>query len=324
MPHEHRAGHADPARRQPQSDVRADDSAPHECHRELMLLARRVPGSTMIRADSAANSRAATTSNDVRLELACRPQRGVDLLHLLSARHPEPLGQAFPHGVRTEKPVTASEQHVPGGRPRRHRPVAPPPRRPPLDLPAPTTRPTTRRTGDPSPRAADGPRESPLGLQTNPGRVGRTRPFRGRLDCPEDLEGSGTRSRAPDGLGRPGNSSCPRRHMRSSRLTSPTSIPCSCAASTCMCSISTHTDLTDHSINAHPRAALRHVPTQPSGRYDETGSAASSTNTCRSHEVTRLSAPTRSTRFQLPSAAGVRRWSSGFPRVPVPMRPLVR
>ena len=56
VPHEHRAGHADPARRQPQSDVRADDSALHECHRELMLLARRVPGSTMIRADSAANS----------------------------------------------------------------------------------------------------------------------------------------------------------------------------------------------------------------------------------------------------------------------------
>jgi hypothetical protein len=49
---------------------------------------------------------------------------------------------------------------------------------------------------------------------------------------------------------------------------------------------------TDHSINAHPRVALRHVPAQPSGRYDETGSAASSTNTCRSHEVTGLSAPT--------------------------------
>jgi hypothetical protein len=37
-------------------------------------------------------------------------------------------------------------------------------RRPPVDLPAPTTRPTTHRTGDPGPRAADGPRESPLGL----------------------------------------------------------------------------------------------------------------------------------------------------------------
>jgi len=30
---------------------------------------------------------------------------------------------------------------------------------------------------------------------------------------------------------------------------------------------------TDHSINAHPQATLRHVPTQPSGRYDETGLA---------------------------------------------------
>jgi hypothetical protein len=45
-----------------------------------------------------------------------------------------------------------------------------------------------------------------------------------------------------------------------------------------------HIDLTDHSINADPRAAACHIPTRPSGRYDETGSAASSTNTCRSHE----------------------------------------
>jgi hypothetical protein len=59
---------------------------------------------------------------------------------------------------------------------------------------------------------------------------------------------------------------------------------------------STRTARTDHSINAHPRAALRDVLTQPSGRYDETGSAASSTNTCRSHEVAEFSAPTRSVR----------------------------
>jgi hypothetical protein len=38
--------------------------------------------------------------------------------------------------------------------------LAPPARRPPLDLPAATTRPTTHRTGGPRPRAADGPRES--------------------------------------------------------------------------------------------------------------------------------------------------------------------
>jgi hypothetical protein len=41
-----------------------------------------------------------------------------------------------------------------------------------------------------------------------------------------------------------------------------------------MCSISTRTDLTDHSINAHPRAALSNDQKRPSGRYDETGSAA--------------------------------------------------
>jgi hypothetical protein len=58
-----------------------------------------------------------------------------------------------------------------------------------------------------------------------------------------------------------------------------------------MYSISTSTDLTDHSINAHPRAALRHAPEHPSARYDETGSADSSTNTCRSLEVTGFSAP---------------------------------
>jgi hypothetical protein len=38
----------------------------------------------------------------------------------------------------------------------------------------------------------------------------------------------------------------------------------------------------------------RHVPTQPSGRCGETGSAASSTNTCRSRDVTGFSAPTGS------------------------------
>src|SRR6185436_17915394 len=75
--------------------------------------------------------------------------------------------------------------------------LAPPARRPPLDLPAPTVRPTTHRTGDPGPRAADGPRESPLGLQTDPRRVGRTRPYHGSLEGLEDLEGSGARSRAP-------------------------------------------------------------------------------------------------------------------------------
>ena len=42
-----------------------------------------------------------------------------------------------------------------------------------------------------------------------------------------------------------------------------------------------------------PQAAPRHVLGWPSACSDETGSAASSTSTCRSHEVTRFSAPTR-------------------------------
>jgi hypothetical protein len=43
-----------------------------------------------------------------------------------------------------------------------------PVRCPPLDLPPPTTRSTTHRTADPGTGAADGPRESDLGLQTHP------------------------------------------------------------------------------------------------------------------------------------------------------------
>src|SRR6185503_2123754 len=69
-------------------------------------------------------------------------------------------------------------------------------RRPPLDLPAPTTRPTTHRTPDPGPGAADGPRESPLGLPTNSRRVGRTRPYLGRLDRLDDPQERRARSGA--------------------------------------------------------------------------------------------------------------------------------
>src|SRR6185503_1044449 len=64
--------------------------------------------------------------------------------------------------------------------------LARPARRPPLDLSPPIARPNTHRTADPGPRAADGPRESSLGLQTHPGQAGRTRPSRGRLDRLED------------------------------------------------------------------------------------------------------------------------------------------
>src|SRR5689334_17095949 len=42
--------------------------------------------------------------------------------------------------------------------------LARPTRRPPLDQPAPTIRPTTRRTADPGTGAADSPGESPMGL----------------------------------------------------------------------------------------------------------------------------------------------------------------
>jgi hypothetical protein len=110
--------------------------------------------------------------------------------------------------------------------------LAPPPRRPPLDLPAPTTRPTTHRAGDPRPRAPHGPRESPLGISTDPGRVGRTRPFRGRLDYLEDFEGRGTRSGAPTDWADLGTVPV-RAGPRDPRpWTSPTSIRSSYAAST--------------------------------------------------------------------------------------------
>src|ERR1043165_9324817 len=51
--------------------------------------------------------------------------------------------------------------------------------RTPLHLPTPTTRPTIPPTRDPGPGTADGPRESPLGLQENSRRADRSRPHRG-------------------------------------------------------------------------------------------------------------------------------------------------
>jgi hypothetical protein len=42
-----------------------------------------------------------------------------------------------------------------------------------------------------------------------------------------------------------------------------------------------------------PQAAPIGPPLRPSGRCDETGSVAFYTNTCRSHNVTEFSAPTR-------------------------------
>ena len=78
------------------------------------------------------------------------------------------------------------------------------PRCPPLDLPATTARPTTYPAADPGVRAADGPRESPLGVQAHPGRSGRSRPHRGRLDrLPpgRDLSGQDRARSAVAGIG---------------------------------------------------------------------------------------------------------------------------
>jgi hypothetical protein len=75
--------------------------------------------------------------------------------------------------------------------------LARPTRRPPLDLPAPTTRPTTHLGRDPGLGAANGSRKSPLGLPTHPERAGRPRPCRGRLDRLEDPQERRARSGAP-------------------------------------------------------------------------------------------------------------------------------
>jgi len=61
--------------------------------------------------------------------------------------------------------------------------LARPPGRPPVDLPATTTRPTTHRPASTRPGAADGPGESQLGLPTHPGRPGRSRPSGRRLQA---------------------------------------------------------------------------------------------------------------------------------------------
>ena len=59
-------------------------------------------------------------------------------------------------------------------------------------------------------------------------------------------------------------------------------------------STTTRTAPTDRYISARPPAALPQAPAPPSGRCDETGSAASYTSTCRPHDVTGFSAPTGS------------------------------
>jgi hypothetical protein len=53
-----------------------------------------------------------------------------------------------------------------------------------------------------------------------------------------------------------------------------------------------HSDGHPVAIRAEPRGVNFQDPLTPSGRYDETGSAACCTSTCRSHDPTRFSAPT--------------------------------
>jgi hypothetical protein len=54
-----------------------------------------------------------------------------------------------------------------------------------------------------------------------------------------------------------------------------------------------HRSLGQHPPTYPPGATLPCLPTRPSGRRDETGSAAFCTSTCRSHNATGFSAPTR-------------------------------
>jgi hypothetical protein len=53
-----------------------------------------------------------------------------------------------------------------------------------------------------------------------------------------------------------------------------------------------HRSLGQHPPAHRPGATLPRLPARPSGRYDETGSAAFCTSTCRSHDSTGFSTPT--------------------------------
>jgi hypothetical protein len=58
------------------------------------------------------------------------------------------------------------------------------------------------------------------------------------------------------------------------------------------------TALTDLSVSIRPQAALTHRPTRHFGRCDEIASVVSYTSTCRSRDMTGLSAPTASLMFR--------------------------
>ena len=117
----------------------------------------------LARSDTAKDAEILTLRHEVAVLRRTNPRPKMSLARPRRAQRPEQTAArpAAPDAARLAPNAAA---------------LARPARRPPLDLSAPTTRPTTHSTADPGPGAADGPRESPLGLQTHPGRAGRTRP----------------------------------------------------------------------------------------------------------------------------------------------------
>ena len=179
-------------------------------------------------------------------------------------------------------------------RPRRHRLPAPPlhPRRdrarPPPRAPRRDHRPPHRRLGHPAgPQPADGPRRPRRPVPVPDPRPGQQVHRRLRR---------GVRRRRHPHHPHPGPSTAGERDRRTlhrhpaPRMPRPppdhrTAPPRGrCCASTS--STTTPTARTDRSISTRPQAALPRPPARPSGRCDETGSAASYTSTCRSLDVT--------------------------------------
>jgi hypothetical protein len=125
----------------------------------------RLPG-TCSRAGLAGTARRSDTAKDVEILTATRSRR--------VAPHQPPTNLHLARPCRAQRPEqTAAAIAAPdaAGLTPHAAALARPPRRPALDLPAPTTRPATHRTADPCPGAADGPRESPLGYRRIQGEL---------------------------------------------------------------------------------------------------------------------------------------------------------